>query len=99
MNALTGLVNVALILIAVLVVIVFFASLRMCSEWQRKVVLRLGRFAGVRGPGIFFLLPFLGQVTLGQFEQKSLKLGISSEELPIITSIVPGSTTKAMARS
>jgi regulator of protease activity HflC (stomatin/prohibitin superfamily) len=48
-------------LIAVLVVlaIVFFASLRLCNEWQRKVVLRLGRFAGVRGPGIFFLLPFV----------------------------------------
>ena len=30
----------------------------MCNEWQRKVVLRLGRFAGVR-PGIFFLLPFV----------------------------------------
>ena len=24
-------------------IIVFFASLRMCSEWERKVVLRLGR--------------------------------------------------------
>lgn len=35
------------------------ASLRICSEWERKVVLRLGRFAGVRGPGIFFLVPYL----------------------------------------
>jgi regulator of protease activity HflC (stomatin/prohibitin superfamily) len=33
------------------------ASLRLCNEWERKVVLRLGRFTGVRGPGIFFLLP------------------------------------------
>jgi regulator of protease activity HflC (stomatin/prohibitin superfamily) len=28
---------------------------------ERKVVLRLGRFGGVRGPGIFFLLPYLEQ--------------------------------------
>src|SRR5688572_16083803 len=46
-----------------LVVLVIFvsSSLRICSEWERKVVLRLGRFAGVRGPGIFFLLPFIEQ--------------------------------------
>lgn len=35
------------------------ATLRICSEWERKVVLRLGRFAGVRGPGIFFLIPYI----------------------------------------
>src|SRR4051794_9795381 len=39
--------------------VIFFASLRICAEWERKVVLRLGRFAGVRGPGVFFLLPFV----------------------------------------
>src|SRR5712692_2387891 len=43
----------------VVAVIVILASLRICAEWERKVVLRLGRFAGVRGPGIFFLLPFV----------------------------------------
>ena len=48
-----------LIVLVFFAVIIFFASLRLCSEWQRKVVLRLGRFAGVRGPGIFFLLPFV----------------------------------------
>ncbi|MDQ3701245.1 MAG: SPFH domain-containing protein [Chloroflexota bacterium] len=47
------------IVLIVLALIVFFSSLRMCNEWQRKVVLRLGRFVGVRGPGVFFLLPFV----------------------------------------
>src|SRR5262249_11387511 len=39
--------------------IIVVPSLRICSEWQRKVVLRLGRYVGVRGPGIFFLLPYI----------------------------------------
>jgi regulator of protease activity HflC (stomatin/prohibitin superfamily) len=51
--------NVPLLVLLILFLVVFFSSLRMCNEWQRKVVLRLGRFAGVRGPGIFFLLPFV----------------------------------------
>jgi regulator of protease activity HflC (stomatin/prohibitin superfamily) len=50
---------VVVILLGLVVLVVFFASLRMCNEWERKVVLRLGRYAGVRGPGIFFLLPFV----------------------------------------
>jgi len=48
----------ALVLLAVGAAIVI-PSLRMCSEWQRKVVLRLGRYVGVRGPGIFFLVPYI----------------------------------------
>src|SRR3954447_17574322 len=47
------------IIILVLVIITILSSLRICSEWERKVVLRLGRFGGVRGPGIFFLLPYV----------------------------------------
>jgi len=52
---------ILLALAAVVLLVVFFASLRLCNEWERKVVLRLGRFVGVRGPGIFFLLPFVEQ--------------------------------------
>jgi regulator of protease activity HflC (stomatin/prohibitin superfamily) len=51
--------TVGLLIIALLIVITILSSLRICSEWERKVVLRLGRFGGVRGPGIFFLLPYL----------------------------------------
>ena len=76
-----------LIVVIILVVIVFFASLRLCNEWQRKVVLRLGRFTGVRGPGVFLLLPFVERtpftldmrVTLSRFiaEQTLTKDGAS----------------------
>ncbi len=51
----------ALGVLVVIAIIVILASLRLCNEWQRKVVLRLGRFTGVRGPGVFLLVPFLEQ--------------------------------------
>ncbi|HYY87249.1 MAG TPA: slipin family protein [Chloroflexota bacterium] len=50
---------VPIVIIAVLLLWLMGASLRLCNEWERKVVLRLGRFTGVRGPGIFFLLPHI----------------------------------------
>jgi regulator of protease activity HflC (stomatin/prohibitin superfamily) len=53
--------TIGTLIILVLIIITILSSLRICSEWERKVVLRLGRFTGVRGPGIFFLLPYVEQ--------------------------------------
>jgi regulator of protease activity HflC (stomatin/prohibitin superfamily) len=50
------------IIIAVAVLVVLFRSIRVANEWQRAVVLRLGRFTGVRGPGLYLLVPLLDRV-------------------------------------
>lgn len=44
--------------LAVVVVVIVLRSIRVAPEWRRAVVLRLGRFQAVRGPGIYFLWPF-----------------------------------------
>lgn len=46
----------------VLVGIIFGLTFRTAAEWERAVVLRLGRFAGVRGPGLYFLIPAIETV-------------------------------------
>src|SRR5438034_3087084 len=51
--------TIGVAIVAILLLITILSSLRICNEWERKVVLRLGRFGGVRGPGIFFLLPYV----------------------------------------
>jgi regulator of protease activity HflC (stomatin/prohibitin superfamily) len=38
-------------------------SPRVANQWERCVVLRLGRFTGLKGPGIFWIIPFIDQVT------------------------------------
>ncbi|MDR2151122.1 MAG: slipin family protein [Spirochaetaceae bacterium] len=44
-------------------IVVFVAPvLQKCDEWERAVVLRLGRFYRVRGPGVFFLIPLLDRI-------------------------------------
>src|SRR5213592_4313446 len=54
-----GIFGVGFVFIIGLILFIILPSLRICSEWERKVVLRLGRFAGVRGPGVFLLLPWI----------------------------------------
>ena len=51
-----------LTVLAVLLLLVLMGSIRVATEWQRAVVLRLGRFAGVRGPGLYVLIPLLDRV-------------------------------------
>ena len=38
-------------------------SPRVAQQWERAVVLRLGRFVGLRGPGLFWIVPFVDAVS------------------------------------
>jgi regulator of protease activity HflC (stomatin/prohibitin superfamily) len=38
------------------------AAVKVAAQWQRAVVLRLGRFNGLRGPGLFVIVPILDAV-------------------------------------
>ena len=41
----------------VLVMVVLLSGLRIAQEYQRGVVFRLGRYAGLRGPGLYWIMP------------------------------------------
>ena len=49
--------------IAILLAIVLGAALKILPEYERGVVLTLGRFSGVKGPGLIVLVPFVQQMT------------------------------------
>lgn len=51
-----------LLIPAVIVLIILIRSIRIASEWQRAVVLRLGRFHRVKGPGLYLLFPVIDTV-------------------------------------
>ena len=51
----------------VLVIFIFFAvfiawSTKVASQWNRAIVLRLGKFHSLRGPGIFFIVPIIDSI-------------------------------------
>ncbi|MGA7571880.1 MAG: slipin family protein [Candidatus Aquilonibacter sp.] len=48
--------------IAVLLLVVLASSIKILREYERAVVFRLGRFDGVRGPGLILIVPFVQQV-------------------------------------
>jgi regulator of protease activity HflC (stomatin/prohibitin superfamily) len=53
---------ITVIVIAVLVLILIYASIRILREYERGVVFTLGRHTGTKGPGLFLLVPFVQQM-------------------------------------
>jgi regulator of protease activity HflC (stomatin/prohibitin superfamily) len=48
---------IPLIFVLVLAAMVIASAVRILPEYERGVLFRLGRYAGVRGPGLFFIIP------------------------------------------
>ncbi len=50
---------IGIVVFLFVVLIVASTAIRIAQEYERGVVFRLGRYTGVRGPGLFFLIPFI----------------------------------------
>jgi len=50
------------IVVLFFVVIIVASGIRVIREWERAPVLRLGRFIGMKGPGIFYIFPFVDKI-------------------------------------
>lgn len=53
------LIIVANAIVIVIVLVLLVAGLRIADQYQRAVVLRLGRFQAIRGPGLYWIIPAL----------------------------------------
>jgi len=46
-----------LVIAIVVIVIIILSGIRIAQEYQRGVVFRLGRYTGLRGPGLYWIIP------------------------------------------
>ena len=44
-------------LLVLLILIILSSAIKICREYERGVIFRLGRLIGVKGPGLFFIIP------------------------------------------
>ena len=57
-------IEIFLIIILFIVVIILLSGLHILKEWERGVVLTLGRFTGLKGPGIIYVTPIISRMTV-----------------------------------
>jgi regulator of protease activity HflC (stomatin/prohibitin superfamily) len=54
-------------------------SPRVAKQWERGVVLRLGKYQGLRGPGLFWVVPFIDTVSTW-IDQRVITTSFAAEE-------------------
>lgn len=67
------------IIVGVVVGVIAMQSPRMANQWERAVVLRLGRYVGLRGPGLFWIVPFADAVS-SWLDQRVITTSFAAEE-------------------
>ena len=67
------------LIVAAVIGIVLMQSPRIAQQWERAVVLRLGRFVGLRGPGLFWLVPFVDRVS-SWIDQRTITTSFAAEQ-------------------
>jgi len=50
------------LIIGFLIAILVSASVRIANQWEKAVVLKLGKFKGLKGPGLFFVVPVINTI-------------------------------------
>ncbi len=85
--ALTGALSLAAIAVALVVGLAVLSSVHVCLEWERAVIMRLGRFSRLAGPGIFFSIPLIEFCTL-RVDQRTIATPFGAEEA-LTSDLVP----------
>lgn len=52
---------------------------KIARQWDRAVILRLGRYVGLRGPGLFWIIPFVDSVS-AWVDQRVITTSFAAEE-------------------
>jgi len=45
--------------IALVIALVVCLAIKIADQWERVVILRLGKFRSLKGPGLFFIIPVI----------------------------------------
>jgi regulator of protease activity HflC (stomatin/prohibitin superfamily) len=75
------------LLVAIAVGIYLMFSIKVVQQWQRVAILRFGRYRGLRGPGIFLIVPVMD--TLSRFVDQRVRVATVTAESTLTRDTVP----------
>jgi len=66
-------------IVAVVIGVLLMPAPRIAQQWERAIVLRFGRYVGLRGPGLFWIVPFVDSVS-SIIDQRTIATGFAAEQ-------------------
>lgn len=85
--ALTGTLDLAGVIVSLIVSAAAMTSIHVCMEWEQAVIMRLGRFNRLAGPGAFFTIPLIEFCTM-RVDQRTIATPFGAEEA-LTSDLVP----------
>jgi hypothetical protein len=67
------------LIVMALVGVVMMPAPKIAQQWERAIVLRFGRFIGLRGPGLFWVVPFMDRVS-SWIDQRTITTSFAAEQ-------------------
>jgi regulator of protease activity HflC (stomatin/prohibitin superfamily) len=64
---------------SLIVGLIVMQSPKIAQQWERAVVLRLGRYRGLHGPGLFWVMPLIDRVTTW-IDQRTITTAFAAEQ-------------------
>jgi regulator of protease activity HflC (stomatin/prohibitin superfamily) len=77
----------AALIAAIVVGIYLLFSIKVVQQWQRVAILRFGRYRGLRGPGLFLIVPVVD--TLSRFVDQRVRVATVTAESTLTRDTVP----------
>jgi regulator of protease activity HflC (stomatin/prohibitin superfamily) len=71
--------NVVPVAVGLVLGLILMRAPRVAQQWERGVVLRLGRFVGLRGPGLFWIVPLVDTVS-SWIDQRTITTSFAAEQ-------------------
>lgn len=71
--------NIGLTVLLVIAVVIIANAIRILREYQRGVIFTLGRFTGVKGPGLVFVIPVLQQIV--RVDLRTVTMDVPSQDV------------------
>src|SRR5687767_8973315 len=44
--------------------IIIASAIRLAAQWERAVIFRVGKLSGIKGPGLFMIIPLIDQLRM-----------------------------------
>lgn len=55
-------INITFLVILLLFSIFISSAIKIADQWEKAVVLRMGKYKGLKGPGLFFIIPIIDRI-------------------------------------
>src|SRR5512137_2851656 len=65
--------------IGIILLVLVFSAIKVVQEYERGVIFRLGRFVGAKGPGLFFIIPFIDRMV--KVDLRTVTMDVPSQEV------------------